>query len=254
MSDYKVDVEVRQHEAASSSDTHPILAFLGSAGGTALLTVLLGGVVAQMISCDSQRRSQQREFNNGWLKARGDQALTARKEFVDGRRNSLDEILRTIGEMDAASEELVDITQPAFAMSGYKRDAKVDIKAVVAEQTRVTTRFSKAESAWAPAQQRFAFQIAYYGLGNANVLKDWGSLQDSVNQLRKCASGIYILWHMAGRGLATYKYDPNYCKDQQSRVDANAAALGRSFGVLTDKPWSGWDNPKNLKQQLGIAD
>lgn len=188
------------------------------------------------------------------MKARGDQALTARKEFVDGKRNSLDEILRTIGEMDAASEELVDITQPAFAVGGYKRTAKADIKSVVAEQTRVTTRFSRAEGAWAPAQQRFSFQIAYYGLGDAKIVKDWSNLQGSVNALRKCASGIYIQWHLAGRGRAKYTYSPKYCKAQEGWVDSNAAALGQSFSVLTDRPWTGWDNPTNLKRQLNIDD
>lgn len=250
MADLKVEVDVRPQAPAAPKTSKPLLDLLSSAGGTALVTVLLGGVVAQMISCDAQRRNQQREFNNGWLKARGDQALTARKEFVDGKHNSLDEILRTIGEVSAASEELIDITQPDFAIGSYK--SKADIDKVVSEQTRVTTRFEKAEASWTPAQQRFSFEVAYYSRGNRDVLKSWGKLRDSVNALRKCASGIYIQWHKAGRGLATYRYNPDYCNAQQGEVDANAADLGQNFGVVNDQPWTGWDNPIALKRELHI--
>src|SRR3954468_17795632 len=106
---------------------------------TAIITVLLGGVFAQMISCDAQRRVQQREFNNTWLESRGDQALLARKEFVDGRRATLEEILRTAGTLSAASHDLLDITGPAFSMKGH---TATDSALILAEQTRVAKEFT----------------------------------------------------------------------------------------------------------------
>lgn len=142
------DLSVREEpgEKRAKRRSNAFVDFLASAGGAAAMTILLGGVVGQLVSCDVQRRVQQREFNNGWLKSRGDQALVARKEYVDGRRAALDEILRTIGAMAAASDSLIDITQPSFTVRGHKNPKDGD--AVFAEQTRVAVEFTNAERAW----------------------------------------------------------------------------------------------------------
>src|SRR5258706_12053412 len=55
---------------------------LESGGGAALITVLIGGIAAQVINLTAQRAATRREFNNAWVKARGDQALNAYKDYV----------------------------------------------------------------------------------------------------------------------------------------------------------------------------
>jgi hypothetical protein len=222
--------------------------FVKSASGTTLITVLLGGVAAQLISCDAQRRAQQREFNNTWLKSRGDQALLARKEFVDGRRAALEEILRTAGTLSAASQDLIDITGPSFRMEGH---TKADKDVLLAEQTRVTKEFTSAELAWAPAQPRFSFSVAYFGAGSGAVTASWQELRGSVNGLRRCASETYKRWFLAGQHIGSYVYDPAYCQREFSEVEVRAAKLGETFGVRSDQ--SGWDNPDSLKRKLNIS-
>jgi hypothetical protein len=222
--------------------------FVDSAGGAALITVLFGGVAAQLISCDAQRRVQQREFNNAWLKARGDQALLARKEFVDGRRATLDEILRTAGTLSAASHDLVEITGPSFSMKGH---TNMNSALILAEQTRVAKEFTVADLAWAPAQLRFSTSVAYFSAGNPAVRASWQDMQRSVDAMRTCASDTYKRWYLAGQQQGTYSYDPKYCRHELGVVDAKAAKLAESFGITSEQ--SGWDNPDSLKRKLNIS-
>jgi hypothetical protein len=56
-------------------------AFLESSGGAALITVAIGGLLAQWINVHVQTATTEREFNNAWLRARGDQALTAYRDY-----------------------------------------------------------------------------------------------------------------------------------------------------------------------------
>jgi hypothetical protein len=250
MADIQLNVDVTQ-KSLSTPAKSPLLDFVTSAGGTALVTVLLGGVVAQLVSCDAQRRSQERDFNNSWLKSRGDQALVARKEFVDSRRASLDEILRTIGDVCAASKELIDITQPSFLAGAYKNKSALTL--ILAEQTRVANEFTKAELAWEPSQQRFSFLVAYFARGDKQSVEAWNKLRLRVNEARKCSSSIYIRWHMAGRGIGTYTYNPQYCEAQQALVTSSAELFGKYWRASQGgELWAGWDNPDSLKDQLHI--
>jgi hypothetical protein len=68
-----INVDVHQH-GPGPPKKHAVLSFIESAAGTALLTVVLGGLVGQLISCDVQNRLRERDFNETWLKARGEQA------------------------------------------------------------------------------------------------------------------------------------------------------------------------------------
>src|ERR1044071_8086338 len=57
--------------------------FLESSGGTAIVTTLIGGIFGAIISGIIQDGTREREFEQSWLKARGDQALVAYKEYLD---------------------------------------------------------------------------------------------------------------------------------------------------------------------------
>ena len=56
--------------------------FLESTGGAALITVLLGGIFGSCITDSLQKGAKDREFQQAWLKSRGDLALFAQKEFL----------------------------------------------------------------------------------------------------------------------------------------------------------------------------
>lgn len=248
MADLELHVDVTRSDPPPQT-RRALVDFVTSTGGAALFTVLLGGVAAQLISCDAQQRVQQREFNNTWLKSRGDQALLARKEFVDGRRAALDEILRTAGTLSAASQDLLDITGPAYSMKGH---TPADKDRLLAEETRVATEFTNAELAWAPSQLRFTFAVAYFGAGNGAVRGRWQELRESVNALKKCASEKYNRWFLAGQHKGSYDYSPAHCHREFGEVDATAEKLGETFGVSSDE--RGWDSPDTLKHKLNISD
>ena len=81
--------------------------FLESTGGAAFITVLVGGLLAQWINIYVQEATGAREFNNAWLKARGDQALAAYKDYVTEQLKVADGLFTSVGSIVAAAEALV---------------------------------------------------------------------------------------------------------------------------------------------------
>src|SRR5947208_267329 len=97
-----------------SENGSALISLLKSGTGTAFVTVLLGGLLGQFISCGIQNRVKEREFNDAWLKARADQALASRKEYLDARKRTFNETIGLAAEMASASEDLLYVTSPQY--------------------------------------------------------------------------------------------------------------------------------------------
>src|SRR3954447_11049386 len=85
----------------------PWQVFLESVGGAALITALVGGALLQLITWTVQRSLEKREFNNAWVKARGDQALSAYRDYNKEQLKVFEELYSEVGRMIAGSEALV---------------------------------------------------------------------------------------------------------------------------------------------------
>ena len=73
----------RQGESSESSKSAWWKSFLQPSVLAALITVLIGGIMGNIIAGTIQAGAKEREFQQSWMKARGDQALLAYKEYTD---------------------------------------------------------------------------------------------------------------------------------------------------------------------------
>ncbi len=213
------------------------------------MTIVLGGLVGQMISCDVQKRLRERDFDDTWLKARGELALAARKEFQQARRQGFDEVVTAAATMANASEELLYITSPQFStenLKGKNRDL------MLAEREKLRLAYREAESTWAPSRIRYDFALAYFAEGDQKVLATWHASQSAVDDYRVCAAKVYNVWYLAGQGRAVFKYSDRLCGHQQRAVAMATQQLGTAFAVKAESAWKGWDNPAELKSELGL--
>ena len=89
--------------------------FLDSKVLVALVTVLIGGLFGQCISASIQNSLKEREFQQAWLKARGDQALQSHKEYLDKEQQIVLQAYDLIGKCLTAGRDLIDLTDADFA-------------------------------------------------------------------------------------------------------------------------------------------
>ena len=234
-----------------------VLTFLGSAGGAALVTVVFAGFAGQFISCNIQNRLKDREFNDAWLKARGDQALLARREFLESRRNAFEQLMMVAGTMANTSEELIYVGSPQLSL-GQLRGA--DRRRQRETQAALAYAYRAAEEKWAPARTKFNYQVAYYCDGNRDLVTQWSDAERAVDDLRRCAETVYDKWYLSGRPRQKaqpiperFVYRAEVCDDKQRDVNVAVRNFGKAVAESSHYAWDGWDSPAKLKRQLDLS-
>jgi hypothetical protein len=92
---------------------------LESSGGTALITVIIGGLMGSLITAIIQIGIKSREFEQARVKSRGDQALVAYKDYLEQQRETMKHAYQLIGNCVSASDDLIDITGEYFDPSKF---------------------------------------------------------------------------------------------------------------------------------------
>ena len=106
----------------------------------ALITVLLGGILGQMITYSVQRSSKDREFQQAWLKARGDQALVTFNEYLSQQRETVKRVYELNGNSISASYDLIMLTGPEFALGSYE--------GIEQQRASVRKRYNTVDQEW----------------------------------------------------------------------------------------------------------
>lgn len=208
--------------------------FLESSGGAAFITVLIGGLLAQWINMYIQDATSTREFNNAWLKARGDQALAAYKDYVTEQLKVADGLFTSVGSIVAAAEALV-------ASAGWNRSHPDTDERV----RNIAVAFNTAEDDWVKSQRRLAFLMSYYGNSEPKVVERWKSLQGAVDGYRECVS----TWYDKFDGKSSYSPEA-ICRTQKNGVDRTLSELADAMEHGRAYLWLGWNNPDTLRKAL----
>jgi hypothetical protein len=230
------------------------LQFLETTGGTALITVVVGGLMVQGATWIFQQRTAKREFAQTWLKARGDQALQGHTAYLQEQRQSIEGAYTLVGKMASSSDNLIVITTPA-----WDHPSRSDFNDMV----RYRGEFNAAEDAWRAALEKLSFQFSYYSDGDACVGSAWRDVSTAVDAYRECASN----WHDRADALKQQRLRwlrrhntplktlpwfevSTVCPDERKAVTQRMADLGRSLEATRTYAWRGWEDPDKLRQAL----
>jgi hypothetical protein len=216
----------------------PWQVFLESVGGAALITAVVGGALLQLITWSVQRSLGKREFNNTWVKARGDQALSAYRDYNKEQLKVFEELYSDVGRMVAGSEALV-------AAANWDSSEKATRDYVV----KIAAEFNAAEDDWVKAKPRFTLLLSYYSNGNPDAVSDWQLLSHSVDNYRECVSNWYDKPASAERYPAEL-----ICGVQRTAVESRLGHLGKVLEKSRAYVWQGWDNPDSLRATLHLSD
>lgn len=216
--------------------------FLESSGGTALITVLLGGMAGQLITCSVQNRTREREFEQAWMKSRGDQALQAYKEYVVGEQKIVERAYELIGHCISAGEEMIMTTRPEFNPVHYPEHLRP-----VLEQQLIDMRsqWNVVDSKWRSEGQKLGLLMSYYHHGHAGVERAWDDVQKTTTNYFACARQ----WNV-DKPRSTAEDANAACAPQKSALLGSLTELKQSLEKARRYAWKGWESPQELKKAL----
>lgn len=219
------------------------LRFLESSGGAALVTVALGGLVGQWITYSVQQRIKDKEFQQAWLQARGNQALVAYKEYLDQQQGIVRRAYELIGSCISTSEDLIVLTQPEFDLSKYSGDEQ---KEVAAQRATLRGRFNETDARWRSERESLGLLMSFYHPGKTDVATAWRAAQDEATAYMDCARSWYVS-HQAGQPSENHAPP---CNDEKKRVHEALAKVTTSVEGARKYAWEGWESPDELKKAL----
>jgi hypothetical protein len=214
--------------------------FLETSGGTALVTVLLGGLMGQLITWSIQNQLKEREFQQAWMKARGDQALVTYKEYLDQEQEIVKRSYELIGGCISASEDLILLTTPDFAPGDFSGSEKHKVET---ERSSIVEKYNSADSQWRSEREKLGLMMSYYHRGRPEVTRAWQEIQSSVTKYNDCAGRWYLQHPLP---IST----ESACGEELTELRKRLDQLSSNLEAARQYAWEGWESPEKLRTAL----
>lgn len=233
--------EVLRQRSGSSQNTKPTWQrFLETSGGTALITVIIGGIFGAIISGVIQIGQKNREFQQSWLKARGDQALVAYKDHLDKQQDIVRRAYERIGASISAADDLMATTGREFEIAKYEGEQKERVKKFRAE---VVDKFNKSDREWRNERETLGLLMNYYHPKQNTILAAWKSVSESVTAYMDCAPQ-WVEKHPISDESA------GACKKEKEAFSGSLDGLTKALEANRTYAWQGWESPEALRSAL----
>lgn len=218
--------------------------FLESSGGTALITVLIGGIAASGVTSMIQNGAKDREFQNAWLKARGDQALVAYKDYLDQEQLNVRHAYELIGDCISAAQNMIVLTTPAFA-----RGSRVGVEA---EREDLIKKWNAVDGQWRRENEKLGLLMSYYHRGSPEVLSGWDETRDAVTQYMICARTWLLKYR--DEPAPGEEFEAGVCQEEEKRYKESLKKLSVALDKNRQYAWEGWESPQTMKRQIEQAE
>ncbi|HEY0003358.1 MAG TPA: hypothetical protein VGB17_01010 [Pyrinomonadaceae bacterium] len=192
---------------------------LETSGGAALITVLIGGILGQLINLSIQSSLKDREHRQSMLKARNDQALAAYNKFLEQGSETVKHAYGLIGNCLSASDDLISITKPEFNMTDL---AQEQLKVQTAQKTDVRKKYNETFIKWREEREQLGLLMKYYHHNEAAVTSAWLRVQESTTNYMNCASDRH-----------QQRFDSNVPEDKLPSCEDKKNAIRSALDELT---------------------
>src|SRR5438445_5795635 len=151
--------------------------FLESTGGTALITVLVGGILGQRLTSSYQEKLKEREL-----------ALAFYREQSKEQQDIGARYIELVGSCLGASQDLVVLTAKDFDPEQFTGEQQ---KKVVQQRTEIRKKYNEVDSRWAVDGAQLGLLIQLHSYGQQGVAQGWRNVQQSVTAYKECAEEWY---------------------------------------------------------------
>jgi hypothetical protein len=152
---------------------------LETAGGAALITVLIGGLLGQLINMSVQSYLQDRERKESARKAKNDQALLAYNKFLEQGAGKVEHAYNLIGDCIAASDNLIAVAKPEFNNN-------------VEQKSKANVTYNEMATKWRSEKIQLGLLVKYYHHNDPGVTSAWQDAQEAVTNYMICARDLEV--------------------------------------------------------------
>jgi hypothetical protein len=210
---------------------------------TALVTILIGGIIGGYITSEYQRKQREKEAEQAWLKLRGDQALHSFKDYLVKEQELVKRAYSLIGNCISASDRLISQTGKAYSGTFLNQTA------IDNQKVEIKRNFNSVTVTWQGEREEIALLMSYYHPKQQSVVSAWRKVQDSVNN--------FLIWAQTWNNN---HQQPKPAPDEQEITSARqplyndllSALAELSNALETDReyPWKGWQSLDELRSQI----
>lgn len=163
-----------------------LLRLLATNGGTALITVLLGGVLGAILNFFIQSSLTERETEQARQKFKGEVAMMAYKNHLDQRQDAMKRLYELVGKCASSCETL--ISRAEIDTSKYPGKA---LDELITENKPIYNKFLGVQEEWRENRVSVGLLVSFYYEGDSSVTNCWNRTRDSVSKYLECADGRY---------------------------------------------------------------
>jgi len=214
-----------------------------------IITVLIGGVAATLITGIIQWRSGVREFEQAWLRSRGDQALISYKEYLDQEQALMSRTYKMIGAAISASERLVGLTR-----SNWRQQFDEPELIVVRTQMRaIRQNYNETNAKWRSEGEELGLLMDYYHPGQPKLKSSWKNVQQSVTKYLDCGQAWYTKYSPP-LAPPTDEEANRACKAEYDSLITALDELTNNLESARRYAWHGWESPQQIRDLIEGAE
>lgn len=201
-------IRIREEARAEKRDNDGFIRLLSTSGVTAFITVVLGGLIGQLIISSAQTSN-----------AREDRRIAEHTEYLKRRQETVNSAYTLVGKVVNATEAQLSLTKDENSLeSVVARDRGIRQNAIVGLQNKVATTLDE----WDIEQERLGLLMRYYHYGQPAVIQSWRDIQECVNQYVSCAGTV---------GLKKYRNEAIPDADYQ-QCEAKKGTVRKSLDIF----------------------
>lgn len=223
-SEQRIAVEVAPLPAAGKlkDDSAPSRSrwfeILNSSVATTLITVLIGGIVGQLILSNYQDRQKNRETVQAELRG-----------MIQKRQQIIQQALDLIGTARFDSEALIQLSEPKNDPRYFS--APLEKKEIIARRDKLLDNHSDVLRKWDVGRRETALLLAYYNFGDAGIKAAWNDTADATTAFLNCAQTAYAKSHAPGPLLM------NPCSAERDSANDALGKLSAAFELANQSTW-----------------
>jgi hypothetical protein len=183
-----------------------------TAGGVALITVLLGGIVGGAITTLLQYIQKRNETEHAEQQARLARETATRERTEQMGLDAAKDLFELMYEAVSKSEDVLQLSTKGFADRDLSR-----------QREGIRARYNKVDQNWRSQHKVKGLMFVYYNRTIPGLSEGWGKADEAVTGYVDC-SGDWVIAHpFYTQGLGTG------CSDERKKVEEGFAALERTI-------------------------
>jgi hypothetical protein len=179
------------------------LQFFESAGGVALITVVLGSAGAAVLNSLVQQKLKEREL-----------AATAYQEQAKQQQQAIVQASELIASCIGTSEDLAELWAGSFDPSRFSGPQR---ERILAYRNDTRTKYNTVDSQWRAQSLKLGLSIGLLGRPEDNLAAAWKKVQDSVNDYKHCVED-WNYEHEQSQEFVSYDVSRKACQEKKNQI------------------------------------